>query len=154
MYLFSPPPPLTSIIYSSPGPRCCCVVWASATIAAAWLRHRTDYCSFLLERREQHGVPSPCGHSCMVYVTVCLTVMPSFSDITDLSTIGHSFKTDRSRTPLFHVAQFGDDIIGRELNLRKRPGRQWESNAQPFEQLQPMTIKTSASFETVTATYI
>ena len=27
-----------------------------------------------------HGVPSPCGHSYMVCATVCLTVMPSFSD--------------------------------------------------------------------------
>ena len=32
-------------------------------------------------------------------------------------------------------------IIGRELNLRKLPGRQWESNPQPSEQLRPMTIK-------------
>ena len=36
--------------------------------------------------------------------TVCLTVVPSFSDITDTSTIGHRFKTDRN--PLFHVAQY------------------------------------------------
>ena len=41
-------------------------------------------------------------------------------------------------------------IIGRELNLRKLPGRQWESNPQSSEQLQPMTIKTSASTETAT----
>ena len=53
--------------------------------------------------------------------TVCLTVIPSFSDITDVSTIGHSFKTDRSRTHLFHVAHYGDDIIGGELKLRKLP---------------------------------
>ena len=45
-------------------------------------------------------------------------------------------------------------IIGRELNLRKLPGRQWESNTQPSEQLRPMTIKTSASTETVTTAYI
>ena len=63
----------------------------------------------------------------MVCATVCLTVVPSFSDITDVSTSGHSSKTDRSRTPLFHVAQYGDDIIGRELNLRKLSGRQWET---------------------------
>ena len=43
--------------------------------------------------------------------------MPSFSDITDVSTIDQSFKTDRSRTPLFYVAQYRDDIIGRELNI-------------------------------------
>ena len=73
---------------------------------------------FLLERREPHGVSSPCGHRCMVCATVCLTVMPSFSYITDVSIIGHRFKTDISRTPLFHVAQYGDDSIGRELNLR------------------------------------
>ena len=41
-------------------------------------------------------------------------------------------------------------IIGRELNLRKLPGRQWESNPQPSEQLRPTTIKTSASTETAT----
>ena len=44
----------------------------------------------------------------MVCATVCLTVVPSFSDTPDVSTIGHSSKTDRSRTPLFHVAQYGD----------------------------------------------
>ena len=110
------------MIYSSLGLHCC-VVWASATNAAAWFRHRTDYCAILLERREPHGVPSPCGLSCMVCATVCLTVMPSFSDITDVSTSDHSFKTDRSHTPLFHVTQYGDDIIGQELNLRKLPGR-------------------------------
>ena len=41
-------------------------------------------------------------------------------------------------------------ITGRELNLRKLPGQQWESNPQPSEQLRPMTIKTSASTETAT----
>ena len=44
-------------------------------------------------------------------------------------------------------------IIGRELNLRRLPGRQWESNPQPSEQLRPTTIKTSASSETVTTAY-
>ena len=29
-------------LYSSTGLRCYCVVWASASIPAAWLRHRTD----------------------------------------------------------------------------------------------------------------
>ena len=29
-------------------------------------------------------------------------------------------------------------ILGRELNLRKLPGRQWESNPQPSEQLRPL----------------
>ena len=40
-------------------------------------------------------------------------------DITEVLTIGHSIKTDRSRTPLFHVAQYGDDIIGIELKSPK-----------------------------------
>ena len=41
-------------------------------------------------------------------------------------------------------------IKGRELNLRKLPDRQWESNPQPSKQQRPMTIKTSASTETAT----
>ena len=53
----------------------------------------------------------------MVCATVCLTVMPSFSDLADVITIGLSFETDRRRTPLFHVKQYRDDIIGLELNL-------------------------------------
>ena len=44
--------------------------------------------------------------------------------------------------------------IGQEWNIRKLPGRQWESNPQPSEQLRPMTIKTSASTETATTAYI
>ena len=44
--------------------------------------------------------------------------------------------------------------ISGELNLRKLPGRQWESNPQPTEQLRPMTIKTSASTEAATTAYI
>ena len=43
--------------------------------------------------------------------------MPSFSDITDVSTIGNSFNINNSRTALFHVAQYEDDIVDRELNL-------------------------------------
>ena len=46
------------------------------------------------------------------------------------------------------------NIIGRELNLRKLPRRQWESNPQPSEQLRPMTIKTSVSAETATTAYM
>ena len=45
-------------------------------------------------------------------------------------------------------------LIGRELYLRKLPGRQWESNPQRSEQLRAMTIKTSASTETGTTAYI
>ena len=44
-------------------------------------------------------------------------------------------------------------VIGRELNLLKLPGRQWESNPQPSEQLRAMTIKTSASTEMATTAY-
>ena len=45
-------------------------------------------------------------------------------------------------------------IIGRQLNLRKLSGRQWESCPQPYEQLRPKTIKTSASTESATPAYI
>ena len=112
VYLFSP---YEYYILHTGAPLLLCRM-SQRHISAAWLRYRTDYCAYLLERRKPHGVPSPCGHSCVACATVCLTVMPSFSDTTDVSTIGHSFKTDRSRTPLFHVAQYGDDITGRELN--------------------------------------
>ena len=52
----------------------------------------------------------------MVCAIVCLTVMILISDITDVSTIGHSFKTDSHHNPLFHVVQYGDDI-GRVVYL-------------------------------------
>ena len=71
-----------------------------------------DYCAFLVL-----GLSSPCDHSCIVCATLWLTVMPSLSNITDISTIDHSLKTDSRRTPLFHVLQYGDDIICQELNL-------------------------------------
>ena len=45
-------------------------------------------------------------------------------------------------------------IIGRELNLRKLPNQQWESNPQSSEQLRPMAIKTSASTAMATTAYI
>ena len=90
----------------------------------------------------------------MVCATVCLTVVPSFSDTTNVSTIGHSSKTDRSRTSLFHVAQYGDDIIGRELNLRKLPVGSENRAHKPYEQLRPIMIKTNASTESATAAYI
>ena len=48
----------------------------------------------------------------MVCATVCLTVMSSFSDTSDVTTLGHNFNSNRSRATLFHVAQYGDDIIG------------------------------------------
>ena len=140
MYFFSP----TSIIYSTPEP-VVVLVRASPIIDAALLRDRTDYCTFLIERREPQGVPSSCDHSCIV------AVIPSFSDITDVSTIVHRLKTDRNRAPLIHVAQYGDDIIGR-IKSQKTVRYQLESNPQPSQQLRPMTIKTSASAETSTAT--
>ena len=88
-----------TIIYSSLGPHCCRVVWASTGIAAACLRHRTSYCTFLLKRCEPHGIPSPRSHSYMVHITVYLTVMSSFSDITNISNFGHSLKTDNCYIP-------------------------------------------------------
>ena len=118
VYLFSPNKYYILLI----GARCCCVIWASITNLAAWLGHWTDYCAFRLERRVPHGVHSPYWYSCMICATVCLTVMPSFSDITDVSAISHRFKTDRSCTPLFHIAQYGDDVMGWELYLRRLPG--------------------------------
>ena len=48
----------------------------------------------------------------MVSATVCLTVMPLFLYITDVSTVGYS-----RPQPLFHVVQYGDSAVGRELNL-------------------------------------
>ena len=63
------------------------------------------------------GVPSPCGHSCMVCATVCLTAMPSFSDISDFQQSA-KFQGRQKLHPLFfHVAQYGDDIIGYLLNF-------------------------------------
>ena len=44
-------------------------------------------------------------------------------------------------------------IIERELNLRKLPGRQWESCPQPYEQLRLKRIKTSASTKSATTAY-
>ena len=80
--------------------------------------------------------------------------MPSFSDITDVSVINYSFDIDRSRAPLFPVAQFGDDITGRELNLVENcPVGSEETNPQPSEQLRPMKIQTGASTEAATASY-
>ena len=45
--------------------------------------------------------------------------MSSYSDIIDVSTIYHSFMIYSRRTPLFHVVQYGDDIIYRELSLNE-----------------------------------
>ena len=52
------------------------VVWASATIAAAWLIHRTDYCAFLLERLELRWyIPS--------HMYAAIVMWPLISAITD-----------------------------------------------------------------------
>ena len=76
-----------------------------------------DYCAFLLERHEPHGIPSTYGHSCMVCANVCLTVMSSFSDITKVSPISHNLKTNSLLTLLLHVMQYDDDNIGQKLKL-------------------------------------
>ena len=81
--------------------------------------HRTDYCTFLLER---HGVNHMGCLAHVFTVVLCvllfvLKVMSLFTDKIHISTISHSFKINNRRTLLFHVAQYEDDIIGRELNL-------------------------------------
>ena len=87
--------------------------------AAAWLDIKRISVPFFSK-----GVNHMAYLAHVVTVVWCvLTVEPSFLDTVDVSTIGHSFETDRSRTPLFYVAQYWDDIIGRELNLTKLPGR-------------------------------
>ena len=61
-------------------------------------------------------------------------------------------KIDGSKTPLDDNEPTAPYITGWELNLRKLPDRQWESNPQPSRKLQPMTTKAGASTETVTVT--
>ena len=39
----------------------------------------------------------------LVYATLCLTVMQLFSDITDVATISHSFRTNNRRTRMFRA---------------------------------------------------
>ena len=74
--------------------------------------------------------------------------VPSFSDITEVATIGHSSRpTEAAR----HAVR-GQHYRPRIKYPRSLPGRQWESNPLPSEQLPPTTIKTSATTET--ATYI
>ena len=63
---------------------------------------------------------------------------------------GNLTQVDGHKTPLDANEPTAPYIIAQDLNLRKLPGRQWESNPQPSEQLQPRTIKTSASTETAT----
>ena len=66
---------------------------------------------------------------------------------------GYLSQVEGPKTPLDTNEPITPYIIGRELNLRKLPDRQWEWNPQPSEQLLPMTIKTSASTETAKAAY-
>ena len=88
----------------------------------------------------------------MVCVTVCLTVIPSFSDITDVSTIGHGTKTSNCRTPLSHIAQYEDDIIVVELNLDENCSvSSGGVESITLQVARPMTIKTSVSIEAVNA---
>ena len=44
----------------------------------------------------------------------------NMADITDVSNIRHSFKTNDRRTSLYHLANCGDDTIGRELDLNEK----------------------------------
>ena len=67
---------------------------------------------------------------------------------------GNLTQVEGHKTPLDTNEPTAPYIIGRELNLRKLPGRQWESNSQPSEQLRPIPIKTSASTETATVAYV
>ena len=151
MYLLSPPTPHTSIIYSSPEPRCCCVVWPSATNAAAWHRHRMIIVPISAKGVNHIAYPSPCVHSCMVCVCVCATVCYAIG-------FRHSrrfnyrpqFQDRQSPHPrISRRAQYGDDIIGRELNIHENCSVGSGSRTpQPSEK--PTTIKTSASTETAT----
>ena len=55
--------------------------------------------------REPHGIPSPYYHSCIVCLTICLTVMPSFANIAEVSTTDHSFKTKNLTLISRHVVR-------------------------------------------------
>ena len=93
-----------------------------------WLRQRLNYCAFLLKRHEPYGIPSPWSYSYMVCATVCLTVMPPFSGITDVWAMGHSFKTDSRRTPLLHISKYGYDIYRPRIkSLWKLPSYNWST---------------------------
>ena len=136
----------TSITYSAPRPRCSCVVWASATNATAWLRNRTDYCAFLLKRCEPHGVPSSCGRSCMACAIVSKSYAIVFRNNRRFN-YRPQFQSRQSPHHIFHVRR---RHYRPRIKSWKLPGRQWESNPQPSEQLRLMMIKTSASTETAT----
>ena len=67
---------------------------------------------------------------------------------------GNLTQVEGPKTPFDAKEPTAPYIIGQELNPRKLPGQQWQSNQQPSEQLRPMTIQTSASTETATVAYI
>ena len=81
-------------------------------------------------------------------------VMPSFSDITDVSTIGLSFKTDKCCNPLFHIAKYGDEIIGRELNLDENCRSVVGVEPTTFRTAGPKSIKTNALTNSAAMVYI
>ena len=115
------------------GPRCCCVVWASATMAAAWLRHRTDYCAFSFERREPHGIPSSCIWPQLYGVPIAHVATVVWCVLLFVEQLCHHFQT----SPTFQLSAtvsrqtvvaplilrravgYRDDIVGRELNLEE-----------------------------------
>ena len=74
------------------------------------------------------------AHLATLCTTVCLRVTPSSSDITDVSTIGHSFKTDRSRAPSFHVRR-----------RHYRPIIKSQKTARSVVGVEPTTFQTAAT---------
>ena len=117
--------------------------------AAAWLRHRTEYCAFLLQRHEPHGVPSPCRHNCMV----CYCLSNSYaiiSDITDVSTISQFQDQQKPHLLISRRAVRRWHYRPRIKSGWKLPCWQWKLNPQPSVQLRPMMIKTSTSTEMAT----
>ena len=63
---------------------------------------------------------------------------------------GNWTEIDGPKTPHDDNEPTAPYITGRELNLGKLPGRQWESNPEPSRQLRPMTIKAGVSSEAAT----
>ena len=52
------------------------------------------------------------GHSCVGCAAVCLTVMPLFSDITDVSTIGQNSKSDDCRICFYFTSRRTETALG------------------------------------------
>ena len=107
----------TSIIYSSQRLHCCCGHIGQCCYSDSLVGVKTNWISVLFSLKGMNHMVNLVNVARVVWcATVWLTVMPSFSDITDVSPVGHSFKTNICRKLLFHVTQYGD-IIGWELNL-------------------------------------